>query len=507
MWLVGGRVGAEHALAEWPASGVSIRIWPQDLAGCALSDLREKTLWWALEMQRDGWRSALGSSFRLAASAGFLQVVVVGDASQHEAQCEAIDTLSVELGFSLHYVSVAEAVSQYEAIASVASEVAALPMVARVAPASGRVFDAELLQGEWLLQQPLRLIHCGQCVQLQEVHALGSRHFRLTLAADTVVAGADILVGAQQPLETSDQFEASLYWLAEQSGLVGRRYRIRLAGQDAPVSMTAVKFRVQPETGAHEACKELRANDLCVATLATQGVMAFDLADNAELRAFEILDMQSEERLALGWIKHSLRRSQNIHRQALSISRQDRERLNGHAGKVIWFTGLSGSGKSTLANALEVALHERQMRTYILDGDNVRYGLNKDLGFTDADRVENIRRIAEVAKLMMDAGLVVMTAFISPFRRERDMARALVGDADFVEIFVSTSLAVCERRDVKGLYKKARAGEIPNMTGVNSPYEPPEHPQLVIDTGTQALDEAVRSIMSWLYDTSPPLDS
>lgn len=190
--------------------------------------------------------------------------------------------------------------------------------------------------------------------------------------------------------------------------------------------------------------------------------------------------------------------SRNLHQQALTITRQEREKLNGHSGKVIWFTGLSGAGKSTLANALEVALHARGKRTYVLDGDNVRHGLNKDLGFTDADRDENIRRVVEVAKLMMDAGLIVMTAFISPFRREREMARELIGPEDFVEVYVSTSLAVCEQRDVKGLYKKARSGQLPNMTGISSPYEAPLAPQITIDSGSASVEESVRQLLRYL---------
>jgi len=188
--------------------------------------------------------------------------------------------------------------------------------------------------------------------------------------------------------------------------------------------------------------------------------------------------------------------AQNVHRQALSITRTDREKLNGHLGKVIWFTGLSGSGKSTIANALEVALHAQGRRTYILDGDNVRQGLNKDLGFTDADRVENIRRIAEVAVLMMDAGLIVMTAFISPFRREREMARALIGPENFVEVYISTPLEVCERRDVKGLYEKARNGLLPNMTGVNSPYEAPARPDVEINCATLPSGKAIQKLLN-----------
>jgi len=197
-------------------------------------------------------------------------------------------------------------------------------------------------------------------------------------------------------------------------------------------------------------------------------------------------------------ISHSSRRAQNLHRQALSITREDRERLNGHKCKVIWFTGLSGSGKSTIANTLEKELHAQGKRTYILDGDNVRQGLNKDLGFTDADRVENIRRVAEVAKLMMDAGLIVMAAFISPFGAERQMARELIGEDNFIEVFVDTPLAVCEQRDPKGLYKKARSGQLPNMTGISSPYEPPARPDLVINSTIISAEDAVAQINLYL---------
>jgi len=199
--------------------------------------------------------------------------------------------------------------------------------------------------------------------------------------------------------------------------------------------------------------------------------------------------------VAAGMVRHNLRRAQNVHRQALSITLDDRERLNGHSGKVIWFTGLSGSGKSTIANALEKELHAQGKRTYILDGDNVRQGLNKDLGFTDADRIENIRRVAEVAKLMMDAGLIVMTAFISPFRAERDMARQLIGQDNFIEVFVDTPLEVCEQRDPKGLYKKARAGQLPNLTGIGSPYEPPMRPEILIQPSADALEVTVQQLL------------
>ncbi len=227
--------------------------------------------------------------------------------------------------------------------------------------------------------------------------------------------------------------------------------------------------------------------------------LVFDAySKNSTLGGFILVDKFTHATVAGGMIRHNLRRAQNVHRQALSISREDREHLNGHKGKVIWFTGLSGSGKSTIANALEKELHAQGKRTYILDGDNIRQGLNKDLGFTDADRVENIRRVAEVAKLMMDAGLIVMTAFISPFRAEREMARELIGTDNFVEVFVDTPLDVCEQRDPKGLYKKARSGQLPNMTGINSPYEPPLNPDYVLQHDRQDLNASVTSLTDFL---------
>lgn len=198
-----------------------------------------------------------------------------------------------------------------------------------------------------------------------------------------------------------------------------------------------------------------------------------------------------------------LQEAHDLHTQAHSITRRDRERMGGHKGRVIWFTGLSGSGKSTMANALELELHARGLRTYLLDGDNVRQGLNKDLGFTDADRVENIRRIAEVARLMMDAGLIVMTAFISPFRREREMARALIGPENFLEVYISTPLAVCEQRDVKGLYKKARNGLLPNMTGLHSPYEAPEHPDIELDCSNAPAAQSLEKILHVVLPHQP----
>lgn len=307
----------------------------------------------------------------------------------------------------------------------------------------------------------------------------------------------DILSLARTPLESTDQFEACIAWIGDHPGLTGRTYAIRLANQDAAVTLTSIKYRINPLTSAHEACRQLQTNSITVCNIALSRPLAFDTYENSHfLGAFILSDCENHATVAFGMIRHSLRRAQNIHRQALSIKRPDRERLNGHPGKVVWFTGLSGSGKSTLANALEVELHHRGMRTYILDGDNVRHGLNKDLGFTDADRVENIRRIAEVSRLMVDAGLIVMTAFISPFRREREMARELVGNANFIEVHVTTSLDICEKRDPKGLYKQARAGAIPNMTGINSPYEPPENPDYEAHCGQLPVEEIVEELVA-----------
>ncbi|QXH51546.1 adenylyl-sulfate kinase [Pseudomonas fakonensis] len=318
----------------------------------------------------------------------------------------------------------------------------------------------------------------------------------LQLDRDVDAVRGDILAGSDTPLEMTDQFEATLVWLHDEPGLIGRMYEIKLANQWASASLTALKYRLDVTTHGHEPCRKLQSNDIAVANLALSKPLVFDsYAQSRTLGGFVLVDKYSHATVAVGMISHNLRRAQNVHRQALSIGRQDRERLNGHAGKVIWFTGLSGSGKSTLANALEKELHAQGMRTYILDGDNIRQGLNKDLGFTDADRVENIRRVAEVARLMMDAGMVVMTAFISPFRAERQMARELIGEQHFMEVFVDTPLEVCEQRDPKGLYKKARNGQLPNMTGIHSPYEPPVTPEFTIAASGDDPACAVRTLL------------
>ncbi|UVM10361.1 adenylyl-sulfate kinase [Pseudomonas protegens] len=359
-------------------------------------------------------------------------------------------------------------------------------------------------QGMLSVGDKIRVTLSGQTAAVTEIisphgaveKALSGDAVTLKLNKEIEVSRGDVIALSQYPLETTDQFEATLMWMNTETGLNGRSYYIKLATQWASASITNIKYRVDTDTLAHHACKQLQLNDISVCTLKLNTLLVFDSYQHSRtLGSFILVDRISNATVAAGMINHSLRRAQNVHKQALSINRQDREKLNGHQGKVIWFTGLSGSGKSTIANALEIELHASGYRTYLLDGDNVRQGLNKDLGFTDADRVENIRRIAEVAKLMMDAGLIVMTAFISPFRQERQMARELIGEAKFIEVFVSTPLEVCEQRDVKGLYKKARAGQLPNLSGVGSPYEAPEAADLEINTAQIKLDKAVAQLM------------
>jgi bifunctional enzyme CysN/CysC len=371
--------------------------------------------------------------------------------------------------------------------------------------ANFRGFSGTVSQGEVKVGDEIRVTASGQTALVAEIvtmdgtldKAQAGDAITLRLDREIDASRGDVMAVSSSPLEMTDQFEATLVWMHEDAGVTGRSYDLKLANQWVGTSMTSIRHRVNIDTLAQEACKQLRLNDIAVCNLATAKPIVFDAYERSRtLGSFILVDRFTHATVAAGMILHSLRRSQNVHRQVLSITRADRERLNGHRGKVIWFTGLSGSGKSTLANALEVELHGRGMRTYILDGDNVRQGLNKDLGFTEGDRVENIRRIAEVAKLMMDAGLIVMTAFISPYRREREMARELIGADNFVEVFVNTSLEVCERRDIKGLYKQARAGKIPNMTGINSPYEPPENPTLTVETGNQTVESLVKQLIS-----------
>ena len=366
-----------------------------------------------------------------------------------------------------------------------------------------RGFSGTVTQGSLKLGDEIRITASGQTAKVMALVTMGRDLPRahtgdaitITLDREIDASRGDVISNAKSPLGMTDQFEATIVWMHTDEGLTGRSYDLKLANQWASAHITSIRHRIDINTLSNLACRKLELNDIAVCNIATAKPVTFDAYNNTpSLGRFILVDRFTHATVAAGMIRHGLRRAQNVHKQPLTIAQVDRERLNGHPGKVIWFTGLSGSGKSTIANALEIELHARGMRTYILDGDNIRQGLNRDLGFTDADRVENIRRIAEVAKLMMDAGLLVITAFISPFRQEREMARQLIGVDRFLEVYVSTPLEVCEQRDVKGLYKQARLGNIPNMTGINSPYEAPQNPAYEANQ-TIALKEVVGQLI------------
>lgn len=368
-----------------------------------------------------------------------------------------------------------------------------------------RGFSGTLAAGQLAVGDLLRVTASGQTAALARIVtadgdlavAFAGDAVTLVLDREVDASRGDIIGLADQPLEMTDQFEATLVWMHDDFGHTGRTYALKLANQWASVTITSLKYRLNVNTQAHETCRQLALNDIAVANLALSKPLVFAPYDeNPVLGGFILVDKFSHATVAAGMIRHNLRRAQNVHRQALSITRADRERQNGHMGVVVWLTGLSGSGKSTLANALEKQLHALGRRTYILDGDNIRQGLNKDLGFTDADRVENIRRVAELARLMMDAGLIVITAFISPFRAEREMARGLIGAPRFIEVFLDVPLSVCEQRDPKGLYKKARSGQLPNMTGINSGYEAPRRPEVYLDAADLELESAVHRLVA-----------
>jgi len=279
----------------------------------------------------------------------------------------------------------------------------------------------------------------------------------------------------------------------------GRPYWMKIGTKTVSVTVTDIKHEVNVNTLEQTAAKQLELNSIGVCNISTDQPIAFDsFDDNQETGSFILIDRVGNHTVGAGMLHFALRRSENIHMQATDVNKERRAELKGQKPAVVWFTGLSGAGKSTVANIVEKKLAAAGHHTYLLDGDNVRHGLNKDLGFTDADRVENIRRIGEVAGLMVDAGTIVLTAFISPFRSERALARSIVGEGEFIEVFVETPLAVAEERDPKGLYKKARRGELKNFTGIDSPYEPPESPEILVDTGTLSAEQAAERVITEL---------
>jgi bifunctional enzyme CysN/CysC len=321
----------------------------------------------------------------------------------------------------------------------------------------------------------------------------------LTLADEVDIARGDVLAPATDRPEVADQFAAHVLWMAEDAMLPGRPYLMRIGTTYVPVRITALKHKVDVDTLDHLAGKTLALNEIGFCNLSTATPVAFDAyADNRETGAFVLIDRYTNATVGAGMISFGLRRAANIHRQAMLVSREEREALAGHKPVVLWFTGLSGSGKSTIANLVERALYDQGVRTFLLDGDNVRHGLNRDLGFTDEDRVENIRRVGEVAKLFVEAGLIVLTSFISPFRAERQMARELFAEGEFIEVFVDTPIEDCIKRDPKGLYAKAKRGEIAHFTGVTSPYEAPENAELTVQTAATSADKAAEVVLAEL---------
>jgi bifunctional enzyme CysN/CysC len=332
--------------------------------------------------------------------------------------------------------------------------------------------------------------------------AVAGQSITLTLEDEIDISRGDLISAANAPAEVADQFQATIIWMADEPMLPGRPYLLKIGARTVSATITEPKYKVNVNTMEHLAAKKLALNEIGVCNLALDQMIAFyPYTENHETGGFILIDRLSYNTVGAGMLHFALRRSHNIHMQHVDVSKEARAELMGQKPVVLWFTGLSGAGKSTIANLVEKKLHARGRHCYLLDGDNVRHGLTKDLGFTEADRVENIRRVAEVAKLMIDAGLIVLTAFISPFRAERSLARNMVSAGEFVEIFVDTPLDVAESRDVKGLYRKARRGELSNFTGIDSPYEAPESPELRVNTVARSPDEAADDVINFLQQS------
>jgi len=319
------------------------------------------------------------------------------------------------------------------------------------------------------------------------------------LADEIDISRGDVLAKLEDRPETTDQFQAHIIWMHDDHMLPGRPYLIKTTNKTIEGVITELKHKVNVNSLEHESAKVLELNEVGLVNINLGQAIAFDVySDNQDMGSFIIIDKFTNTTVACGMIKFGLRRASNVHWQAVDVHKDSRASQKHQQPKVLWFTGLSGSGKSTIANLVEKKLHAMGKHTYLLDGDNVRHGLNKDLGFTDADRVENIRRVGEVAGLMVDSGLIVLTAFISPFRAERQMVREMMGEGEFIEVFVDTPLEVCEARDIKGLYKKARAGDLKNFTGIDSPYEVPETAEIHVNTVDNSADEAAEFIVGKL---------
>lgn len=370
-----------------------------------------------------------------------------------------------------------------------------------------RGFAGTVSSGSIAPGDPIRILPSGRTTRIARIvtldgdllRAVAGQSVTLTTTDEVDCSRGDVIAAAGDPPQVANQFEATLVWMADEALLPGRSYLLKLGTQTVAATVQTPKYAINVNTMAHVVAKTLELNAIGVATLTTAAPIIFEpYADSRELGGFILIDRLTNATVAAGMINFALRRSQNIHLQATDITREAHANLKNQQPAVLWLTGLSGAGKSTIANLVEKKLHRMNRHTFLLDGDNVRHGLNKDLGFTDTDRIENIRRVGEVARLMADAGLIVITAFISPFRAERQMVREMMAPGEFWEIHIDTPLAEAERRDVKGLYKKARAGALANFTGIDSPYEAPESPEIRVDTTTMTAEAAADAIVAAL---------
>ena len=381
-----------------------------------------------------------------------------------------------------------------------------------------RGFAGQVASGSIGPGSEVRVLPSGRTTRIERIvtmsgeldQAVAGQSVTLTFADEVDCSRGDVIAAAGDPPEAADQFEATIVWMAEDELLPGRGYWLKLGTQMVTATVQPPKYEVNVNTLEHLAATSLALNSIGVAEIATDREIVFEPyaveggSPNRALGGFILIDKMSNATVACGMLHFALRRAENIHRQHLDVSRETHASLKGQKPAVLWFTGLSGAGKSTIANLVEKKLAARGRHTFLLDGDNVRHGLNKDLGFTEADRIENIRRVGEVARLMADAGLIVLTAFISPFRAERRMVRDMMPEGEFIEIFVDTPLSEAEKRDVKGLYAKARAGELPNFTGIDSPYEEPERAEMRIDTTAMTAEQAADVIVEELLKGRRP---
>ena len=367
-----------------------------------------------------------------------------------------------------------------------------------------RGFAGQIASGTIRPGDAVRIVPSGKTSTVKTIstfdgdlsEAVAGQSVTLTLADEVDCSRGDLIAAAGDPPQASDQFCATFVWMDEEALKPGRGYWLKLGTQTVTATVQAPKYEIDVNSLEHLAAKTLGLNAIGVAEFATDRPIAFEPYEtNRQLGGFILIDKFTNATVAAGMIAFNLRRADNVHWQPTAITRDDHAGMKNQRPRVLWFTGLSGSGKSTIANEVEKQLFLMNRHTFLLDGDNVRHGLNRDLGFTEADRIENIRRVGEVAKLMADAGLIVLTAFISPFRAEREMVRAMLAQGEFIEIFVDTPLEVAEARDVKGLYKKARSGQLKNFTGIDSPYEPPEHPEIRVNTVDMTPEEAARYII------------